>query len=204
MRAAVAQGRGLAGRRGHFRRGLAGQDAAHPLHVQFAEAVHLRLSLHGDARRAKLLDQEGIALFDNHRAGDAADEAGDLLQRQRPGEPQFQHAGRGGRLAGVHRRHARGDDPQIPVPLDDRIQIAVFAPAGDFRQLLAQAMMGRPGIRRDHHGAGNVALEFAASGSAAAPRGQTTVLLWQTRVVIRSRTGSRQRVESSTAARVKS
>ena len=57
VRAAVAQGRRLARRRRRFRRGVAGQDPPHPLHVQFAEAVHLRLPLHGDARGAKLLDQ---------------------------------------------------------------------------------------------------------------------------------------------------
>ena len=132
VRAAVAQGRGLAGRRGHFRRGLAGQDAPHALHVQFAEAVHLRLSLHGDARRAKLLDQVGIALFDDHAAVDAADEAGDLLQRQRIGQPQFQHAGRRGRLADVHERHAGGDDAQIRGRPRRPIQIAVFVPARRF------------------------------------------------------------------------
>ena len=56
----------------------------------------------GDARRADLLEQVGIALFDDEAPLDAAANRRDLLQRQRPRKAQFQHAGLGVRLADVH------------------------------------------------------------------------------------------------------
>ena len=51
MRAAIAQFRRLAGRARRFGRKVVRQNAPHAVHVQFAEAEHLRFAFHRQARR---------------------------------------------------------------------------------------------------------------------------------------------------------
>ena len=188
VRAALAQGRRLAGHGSGLGRSIAGNDPPHAGHVQFAEAIHLGLAFHRNARSAELLNEIRVAFLDDQAAIDACGEAADLLQGQRVGEAQFQHGGVRRGLANVHETDAGGDDAELADVLDCKLRIAnlklqifilqfaipatraltghhliwtmLFVPLGQFGQLLPQAAMGGPGVAGDHHSRANVAIEM--------------------------------------------
>ncbi len=109
---------------------------------------------------AELFDQVGVSFFDDHESIHFLGETPDPLQRQREGEPELQQASLRRGFAHVHRGDARSDDPQGGIPFENPVGAALLIPLGDLGELLPQSAVGRPGVGRDHHSAGDIVIEM--------------------------------------------
>ncbi len=158
VRAALAEGGGLALRRRGFGGGVAGENPTHAADVELAEAVHLGLPFDGDAGGAELLHEDGVALFDDDAALHRRGEAADGFDRKRIGESRLEDAGVRGGLAGVLEGDPGGDEAEGGVAVDRARQFALFVPGRDGVQALAHPPVGRTGVGRDHDAAGHVLL----------------------------------------------